>query len=204
MAAAHEQKLRLIDVLRREKDRKGSYDRLAQDIASVAGVTVDRRKLKNLVEGLDVSLRISEMKALDAYLGPLGEGLAAKPMFEQSAVLADIAQGTESVFLLGSLPRDDAMRIDISHWDVRSMMEVLRSLNHYGRTQIDIEEVVYRPSEGHAARSVKKDVWFARLTSDRASLVCVGSPRANRASEAVLARMFEVSPFVAPSDASSK
>ena len=126
-------KLRLVDVLRQQRDRLGSFDKLAQAIHTASGVSIDRRKLKNLVGDLDVSLRISELRALDTYLAPLGEGLAAKPVFERSAILAEIAQSLEVAFVLGSLPRRGFRRVDISHWDVRSMIEVLRSLNHYGR-----------------------------------------------------------------------
>ncbi len=199
MALAREQKLRLIEVLRRERDRWGSYDRLSIEIAAASGgVTVDRRKLKNLVSGKDVSLKISELNALDAYLAPLGEGLATKPVFEQSAIMAELAQSVETTFFLGSIPRGKLGRIDISHWDVRSMIEILRSLNHYGQMQIDIEEVVYQPEKEDLAQGINDETWFARLKNGQGSLVCIGSPRVNRATEVVLSEMFDVAPFQAP------
>ena len=106
MNPEHHLKLRLIDVLKHEHDRWRSYETLSYEIASASGgATLDRRKLKSLVEGEDVSLRISELRALDTYLGPLGEGLAAKPVFEQAAILAEIAQSLETTFFLGSFPR---------------------------------------------------------------------------------------------------
>ncbi len=188
-------KFRLIGVLRQQRERLGSYDKLSQAIHTASGVTIDRRKLKNLVGGLDVSLRISELKALDAYLAPLGEGLAAKPVFERSAILAEIAQSLEVAFILGSLPRQEFRRVDISHWDVRSMIEVMRSLNHYGRMQIDIEQAVYGKSRDQPIQNVENEAWFDRLASDRAALVCFGSPRVNPATEVMLAHMFGVEPF---------
>jgi hypothetical protein len=199
MALAREQKFRLIEVLRDKREDLGSYDNLSSEIKLASGgVTVDRRKLKNLVSGGNVSLKISELKALDAYLAPLGEGLAAKPIFEQSAILAELAQSVETTFFLGSFPRGKLGRIDISHWDVRSMIEILRSLNHYGQIHIDIEEVIYRPEKKGLAQDINDETWFERLKKGRGSLVCVGSPRVNRATEVVLSEMFGVAPFQAP------
>ena len=203
MVSAHDEKLRLMDVLRRHKEHVGSYDGLARKIQDARGTKFDRRKLKDLVEGGDVSLKITELAALDAYLAPFGEGFAANPMFEQSAILAEIVQSMEVTFILGSFPRLTYKRVDISHWDVRSMIEVLRNLNRYGRIRIDIEEVIYRSVAKRRIRAFEDEGWFGISTSERASLVCFGSPRVNRATEVLLAEMFGGAPFVprTPSDA---
>ena len=196
MVSDHRQQLRLIEVLRRHKRRLGSFDRLAREISESSGGTmVDRRKLKNLVDGADVSLRVSELRALDAYLAPMGEGLAAKPVFEQSGILAEMARRAAVRFVLGSIPRDRLQRNDISHWDVRSMIEILRDLNHYGRMQVDIEEVIYKSAREMAGADHKDEGWYHQLPRQDRSLVCIGSSRIARATEVVLAEMFEVEPF---------
>jgi len=190
--------LRLSKILRKEKERLGSYDGLAKAISDASkGKGIDRRKLNRLAEGDDVSLRISELVALDAYLAPRGEGLSVRPLFEQAGILAELSQAASVVFLLGSQPRIPEQRIDMSRWDVRSTAEIIRDMHRYRASiHFDIEDVIY-PKPDQITGS-KKEPWEKWLGETQTSLVCVGSPRACRATEVVLCKMFEVKPFAAP------
>jgi hypothetical protein len=190
-----QQTLRLIEVLREEMRKLGSYDMLAGAILKESGIPVDRRKLHRLVLGEDVSLRIRELRALDTYLSPLGEGLAAKPIFERSSILAEISRSPGVVFLLGMLPRIKYERTDISHWDMRSLTQFRHDLNEFGQVRFDIEEVMYHENPIGSLQGLEKESWYSRLKTGRESVVCVGSPRVSPATEFMLAEMFGVEPF---------
>jgi hypothetical protein len=80
--------LRIAKVLRDQKEVVKSYSALERAIAEANGRTsgpppVDRRKLRRIADGKDVSLTLIELRALDAFLTPLGEGLADKPLLER-------------------------------------------------------------------------------------------------------------------------
>lgn len=187
--------LRLSNVLQREERRWGSFHRLADRIFQISGVPVDRRKLARIVAGENVTFRVSELAALDAYLALYGEGLAEKPLFEPSGILAAIASGGAIKFLLASDPIQNLRNIDISHWDVRSMIEVMREVQRNGQLQVDVEEVVFRSGDEPAVIDYRRENWYRNLTGQPGAQVCIGSPRVARASEIMLSEMFGVDPF---------
>ena len=113
-------RLRMIPVLEGAKDKLGSFDKLAQEIFRACQASehpapnelkpIDRRKLKSLIEGEDVALRISELLALNEFLRPLGEGLSTKPLIQESAILPSLSRSERVTMLLGSYPRDEDRR----------------------------------------------------------------------------------------------
>ena len=199
------QTLRLSEILAEMKIELGSYDALAKAIAKVGGgVVVDRRKLQRLAalagkdlekenlatNGGDVSLRISELVALNNFLTPIGAGLAARPIFNQPTILATLAERSEVVFMFAAQPRKERENTEVSVWDVRCQGEILNSINAYrANIRITMEDVIYRAPEKPGGPEVGG--WEKLFTDNHdASIVCIGSPRASRASEYMLAKMF--------------
>ena len=203
------QTLRLSEVLAAMKRKYGSFDALAKEIAEGGGgATIDRRKLQKLaaLEGMDleredfvrmkgdVNLRISELVALNKFLTPMGAGLATRPIFNQPTILATLAERPEVVFMFGAKPDEKRKNIEVSVWDVRCQAEILNSVNSYrANTRIKMEDVISRAPEKDGKEFGGWEKWFT--DNHDASIVCIGSPRACRASEIMLAKMFGVKPF---------
>ena len=190
--------LRLARVLASEARRLGSFNRLAEEIRNVSGGLIDRRKLKRLTEGVDVSIRLKELVALDTYLGRLGEGLSEKPLFDRPGILEALGRSGEVLIFYGTYPRDRLERTDIIHWDIESVAEVIRDINRYGSAvHLEIEKVMNLPPGQRRSRE-ELERWKRHLLDNGQSLVSIGSPRACHASEYMLAEMFGTEPYVAP------
>ncbi len=204
------QKLRLSEVLLAKYQELKSFEALAKAISEAAGgIGMDRRKLQKLVglagEDLDIrklagtaddiSLRISELMALNAYLSPLGAGLAARPIFDQPSILATLAERSEVVFMFGAQPNEKRQHKEVSVWDVRCQAEILNGINGYQpNISIVMEDVMYQAPEKKDGGEIGGwEKWFT--DEHDASIVCIGSPRACRASEYMLAKMFNVKHF---------
>jgi hypothetical protein len=156
---------------------------------------VERRKLAKIVNCPEqVSLTLAELRAIDRYLEPFGEGLARNPIFEKPDILQSIAATGDILFLLGAKPDEEPY---FSLWDVISMAEIQRRLYFYSRSiHLDLHYVQLSTPD-----TVTQGVRPAMIEScaehleGRRSVVCIGSPRANHATEVMLARMFGVEPF---------
>lgn len=207
------QKLRLSEILKEKRTELGSFEALAKAINDAgSGAGVDRRKLQRLValagqdlkaediakSDNDVNLRISELIALNAFLSPTGDGLAAHPIFDQPIILAALTERSELVFLHAAQPNDRRQSTEVSVWDVRCQAEIMNSVNAY-RANIGttMQEVMNREPKKRSDGEIGG--WEKWLDDDRdASIVCIGSPRACRASERMLAKMFKVEAFERP------
>ena len=159
---------------------------------------IDRHKLERLIAHEDVKLSVSELNALDAFLAPFGEGLAEKPLFEPAGIVAEIARDSELTFLLTSDPAQGMRPTDISTWDFRSTIEVMRAVQGLGRLQVDLEEVEFRKGMKPSAGSYKREAWYQRLAGQSGALVSIGSPRVAWSSEITLSEMFAIAPFSPP------
>jgi hypothetical protein len=182
--------LRLAKVLREKKREVGSYSELARIIKEAnrehRGRHVDRRKLRRIVEGEDVSLTLVELRALDTFLTPFGEGLADRPLFDRPNPILSLVENGTVTMVLGAYPRPDAQRNDLSRWDVRSMAHLVRNIAlRKPGTDVEIEDLLVE--EEHRAPSY--------LKNPGRSLCSIGSPRACSATEWLLARMFGVEAF---------
>jgi hypothetical protein len=182
---------RLRKVLREQMQGRKNYSRLAKRIKDAnegaPGQEVDRRKLKRLLEGDDVALSLNELIALDAFLTPLGEGLADKPLFERPATIRSLVDKNQVTIVLGAYARTEDRRNDLSRWDVRSMAHLLSTIETLKPgTHVDIRDVL---SEG------RKPEPLPYLAESGPSVCCIGSPRASHATEIMLAEMFGVKPF---------
>jgi hypothetical protein len=199
---------RLGRILAEHKANKGSYSALAEAIEKSNPADrepdpkqegrkrskkrgVDRRKLRALVEGdPHVVLSLQELRALDRYLEPFGEGLAFKSIFENPDLLQTLADSRRVTFLLGSKPEKELRYF--SHWDVLAMAEIQRGINSSEvSVRLDIEDVQLQKTLDSTAASLKVAGWTKLLGDKGPSLVCLGSTRTSPATEAMLCRMFQ-------------
>jgi hypothetical protein len=167
-----------------------SYLALEKKIANANqdGKTIDRRKLRRLVAGAEnVSLTVEELKALDAFFTPLGEGLADKPIFAKPAPLRSIAEKGRVTIAIGAYPCKPEERNELNRWDVRAMAVVLQAIEKSRPgTPVGVEDM--RFTDG-----LPRPPPF--LDEEGPSVCCIGSPRSCYAAEFMLARMLGVTEF---------
>lgn len=199
--------LRLARVLGKHKEALGSYVALANAITErFTGVAssedtkavIDRRKLRRLVanDTDELVLSFTELRALDAYLEPFGEGLAHRPLFEKPNLLQHLAESGRVTFLLGSKPTVEGG--SFPHWDVLAMAELQRRLTAYEvSVQLDIQDVAMHPDFDPDKFSASSS--WAKAFAGRGSLVCFGSTRLMPAAEYMLCEMFGGKPFAVAS-----
>ena len=208
-------RFRLARVLAARLLEEKNYSRLAEAISLANGLDlsaprlgdrrqkhiVDRRKLRKIVdtgpEGTDLCLSLEELHALSIYLERFNEGLANNPIFERVQVLQHLAERGNIEFLVASRPQEEF--VDLSHWDVKSLAVIQRAMNQISRScRFDLHDVLLR-SDVPEARAELVTPRLQRILGEAgASLVCIGSPRASHAAEAMLATMLGYEPFVSP------
>jgi hypothetical protein len=196
-------RFRLVGVIKREIEQVGNPNRLARLINQANALAhtdleVDRRTLSALAEGGEnVRLTLNLLRALDVYLAPKGEGLRDRPVFEKKGILECLVETRNLSFLLGSKPRREARRNDLSRWDTRSMAELLREASRFNvHMDFETEDVLWKtPMDNRRAQA---EPWHRLLGDSRRSLVAIGAPLANHASEVLLSKLFGVEPFVPP------
>jgi hypothetical protein len=195
--------VRLAGVIQREIELAGNANRLARIInqanaAAGTGLEVGRKTLSGLAEGGEhTNLTLKLLRALDVYLAPKGEGLHDRSVFEKRGILECLVETRNLSFLLGSKPRPKARRNDLSRWDTRSMAELLREASRFNvHMDFETEDVLWKtPMDGRRAQA---EHWYRLLGDSRRSLVSIGAPLANHASEVLLSKLFGVEPFVPP------
>lgn len=155
------------------------------------GSSIDRRTLTKIAKGDEgVSLSPKQLRMLDAYFTPKGQSLAIRPIFESRSILLHVAQTKELVFLLGAHSRKEEMRIDISHWDFKSVTQLIHDINLRGSVPgYTLEQVVHE--DVLSPDRFNEQGWFEKLRDD-VSVITVGSPLVNHATELVLSKMFPV------------
>jgi hypothetical protein len=154
---------------------------------------VDRRKLQAISEGRRFVLSLEELEALDSYLEPLGLGISTHPILRKPSVIETLADRGRIVFLIGS--RSHSHGWNLSLWDVNAMAEIQHAVSRRrpGVTfEIRAVHLKRRTAEARAAAK-KLDPLFV---DDGPSIVCLGSPRANLASEVMFSRLFDAKPFL--------
>jgi hypothetical protein len=198
-------------VLAERKDKEGGYSALARaiDRSTSAGLRpdsgeddrkrgFDRRKLKSIIEAdKNLVLTLKELRALDCYLEPYGEGLAYVPLFQKPDLMQTLAESGRVTFLLGSKPEAEGELRHFSHWDVLAMAEIQRAINPSEvSVRFDIQDVpLYEDLEVTRESITGPGGWRGLFDDQGPSLVCLGSSRTNPAEEAMLCKIFDRPPF---------
>jgi hypothetical protein len=130
--------------------------------------------------------------------------LAVSPLLASHSILPHVARSEKMLFLLGAYPRTEDMRIDLSHWDFKSVTHLVNAMNSRApRAGYTMEEVIYQ--DGMAPSEFSRQPWFRRIADDT-SIIAIGSSRVNHAAEYLLSEMFpsvESRPFFFTSPDSS-
>jgi hypothetical protein len=131
-------------------------------------------------------MTLKELRALDAFLAPFGEGLSDKPLFDKPNPIQALVDKGRVTIILGAYARAAAQRNDLSRWDVHALAYLVPKIE-FRRPGIDLKiedilvEKALAPPSGPVATG--------------RSVCCIGSPRACFATECLLADMFGVETF---------
>lgn len=155
------------------------------------------RWLKGFLDAPRTSnLWLDLLMLLNAYFTQRGYPLDTRPIFSRAGLLNNLAPVKRVVFLLGVRAQRD-YRNDIIAWDARSMARITRDLNNVNfEGDFEFEEVPFRAPP--KLEDLQGHEWFKLLGQADTALISIGSPRANLASEFLLAQMFNREPFRAP------
>lgn len=202
---------RLREELKSASKAAGGWQSLVKKIQACAKKPtppIGRKQLKRFAEEGDFAIRLDQLEALDQFLQVEGMGRLVDFLVAPSVVELIGAHG-DVTFILGSQPDQNAVRIDLSRWDIRAFAEILTTLQSVRLgLRVSFEDVISRDQK-HAVkfagtRVPKNEAWY-HVLEDRefgSSVICLGSPKANHSAELVLARMFGFTPFkAAPSEA---
>jgi len=213
--------LRMATAIGRRAEAEGGYAPLARAIRDIyvaafpaddAGLrgggrardVVDRRKLRAIVDGSEeLVFSTRELRALDLYLEPFGEGLSFQPLFEKPNLIQTLAGSGTVTFLLSSRPADEGL--NFPHWDVLAMAEIQRQLTSMQMpVAIAIQDAPMKGGVGDGDASLEpgesEEPWLAHFGEPDRSLVCLGSERSMPASALMLRRLFVVDESDADAD----
>jgi hypothetical protein len=180
-------------------DKKNFYA-LQEDIKRLTRVSIDRRALQDIVEGNDRRFSFEQLEALDRYIGSR-QRFRLADVFESTAVMRALVAQNHVRVLIGSQPRSDVKRTDLSRWDALAMHDLFRHINRVsGKVLVDFEDVMFLGPENATKaeawrRTIEQTDWYRSLAEDGPSVVSLGSQRACLASEVALSKMFGVVPF---------
>jgi hypothetical protein len=188
-------KFRPIDALKARYEALQSWDALSRRIAETSGNKkdrrVDRRKLKALCEGKNVSLSVSELLALNEYLRKFREGLDEKPLFiRQDDILESLAESENLVIFVPAKYHMELRTEAVSRWDMRAV--ALFPKTKLGGKNIDIQDVLL-PRQIERIKE-NSEAWVGRLSNPEAK-ICIGSPLACAASEYLISQMVGRTPY---------
>ena len=185
-------KFRPAEVLKTRYSKKGSWKVIEQGITKAnhnERTTLDRRKLKKLCEGADISLYISDLKALDRYLQNFNEGLSEKPIFTKQENILDSFAERDDIACFIAAKYSTMLRTEgVSRWDMRSL--ILLNKNKPHNLMMDFQDVPL----GDSIDQTETDEWENKLKNGNA-LIAIGSPLACPASEYLMAQMVGKIPY---------
>lgn len=158
--------------------------------------SVDRRKLSEIVEGKNVVLSLEELIALNCYLERYNLGLSSEPIFDKPDLIDILIERGDLIFFVGSRHTHKGAHIELSHFDVNSFAAILRRINQVSsNVNVELMPVLRQEERSSSERALADEKWVELLDDDGLSVVSIASPRANLATEAMLAKMFQTDPF---------
>lgn len=188
MAWRNDEFQRVSEALQRHRARLGSWPRLAAAIHQANDFDEDRRIDRRTLERLcskdahQVSLKISQLLALDRYFAVMNEGSI---LVRQKSLIDSVCE-SHAVNLLLPVKYVVTMSADVvSRWDFAATTRLLRT--RISRLQINLWDIA------EPANWSEND---PRMLN--AAVISVGSPVANEASERLMASMTGVEPHAEP------
>jgi hypothetical protein len=149
----------------------------------------------------EIPLSLSEIRALHEFLVQKGRG-GFGTLLGGRTLLGSVAARGKVMFILPSkaIESSTVPVTAVIYWDLHAMMEIIAALQRINPTiqiMIEVQEEGERPGEpGDRSSFFEKQPWYKHLTGvDAPSLICIGSPRANHASEILLTQMYGGEPF---------
>jgi len=188
-------RFRLAEILRKRYIKNGkSWDALARQIAKAnkgsIGLKIDRRKLKRLCEGDNISLSIRELELLNWYLRKHNEGLDEKPIFSRDKdLIHSILESDNITIFVGARFHKEFLTEVVSRWDLRAI--ALFSKTELSHSNINIQDVVIQSDSRSAYEGSE---WSVLLKSNEAKIT-IGSPLACPATEYALCAMVGEKPY---------
>jgi hypothetical protein len=154
---------------------------------------IDRRKLDLIAkEDENAVLHLWELRVLASYFERTRKvDFSRTPIFERTTIYEPLAQAPRVSFLFGLRPESTDQSTSLRLWDFRSMTVIADEI-HRLAPQTELDWQLIDPSQQQPLGT----------KPDNSSLITIGSPRANMATEILLARMFGIEPFKQGSGAS--
>jgi hypothetical protein len=149
---------------------------------------LDRRKLKRILDGApNLTLSVTELEALDAYLSASNEGLAEKPLFRRDGILQTLAQ-PRVVFYVGTRSQQKPRRRHyMSVWDMRAYSAVQDGVSGLRpNTRSMLKDVVQVSPSSRILRKQLEDL------GPETAVCSIGAPRSCLMSEVMLTEMFGI------------
>jgi len=149
---------------------------------------LDRRKLKRILDrAANLTLSVTELEALDAYLAASNEGLAEKPLFRRDGILQTLAQ-PKVVFYVGTRSQQKPRRRHyMSVWDMRAYSAVQDGVSGLSpNTRSMLKDVVQVSPSSRTLRKQLEDL------GPETAVCSIGAPRSCFMSEVMLAEMFGI------------
>ena len=190
--------------LLREAVSESCLNRVFEDINGVneslhTGCTVGRTMLRNILTHPDsVGFTPRHIAAFHYYFKVRKDiSFQHVPVLEIRNICEALGEKQRVVFMYGAKPRPEEQRTDNSRWDTRSNGELIRQFTLAGgQHQIEYMDVLWTNPVDPVA--LLNEEWYRVINDDRASIVSIGSPLAALSSELMMARMFDVPPFMPP------
>ena len=202
-------RLRLSRILRDEIERCGSVVQLAKSIerANQGRLKLDRRKLSAIADGNeDFSLKRQDIFAIEAYLTTVGTSLTEHPILENCGVVNEYSKHDQVACFVACAEggTEDTPRCSAGIWDFRSYSHVARQIKAVCNAHLPLYEIERLSMSKLAVMPPSQRVNRARsLLANRSSVCSVGALFVSHLSEYMLAEMLGVSPFEAPTAAST-
>jgi hypothetical protein len=193
----------------RDKHCDGFTTRLVAEIAdangrNADGPPVDRKKLADLLDEpgrrIPVRFSLAELEAIGRFLARHGRRLG--DLFDQRSILESLGEPPGKVTcLLGAQEHtlNDRTRLAVGAWDTRSLHVLLSAMGRLpAHVQVDLQEVLWSNKKRPTEEQFQKEDWYRCLAEGGPSVVCIGSPKVNHATELVLAKILGTVPFRRP------
>jgi len=149
---------------------------------------LDRRKLKRIIDrSANLTLSVTELEALDAYLSASNEGLAEKPLFRRDGILQTLAQPKLAFYVGTRSQQKPRRRHYMSVWDMRAYSVVQDGVNGLKpNTRSMLKDIDQVSPSSRTLRQQLEDL------GPETAVCSIGAPRSCLMSEVMLAEMFGI------------